>query len=271
MRGPWSLGYRSCIPKLEEMTEPFPYRKIAGDLRAQIVDGKLREGERLPSENQLASSYDTTRTTVRKALALLRSEGYLVSEQGRGVFVRIRPEVRLVGTGSRYAERRGTGVTNYNAEAQALGHQAHQLIEAVDRVPASSELAERLELTEGAPLLVRRRRFFVDGHPMQLVDGFYPYELAKGTRLARKARIKGGAHAEIEGSDVGKTLSRFVEELEIRMPSPEETQALLIPPGVPVARVLRTAYTRDGEPVEVLVSVVPADRHRFVYEISLPV
>ena len=105
---------------------------------------------------------------------------------------------------------------------------------------------------------------------MQLVDGYYSYEMAKGTALTRSARIKGGAHAELEGPRIGKKLSRFVEELELRMPAPSEVESLLIPPGVPVAKVTRTAYDVDGEPVEVLVSVVPGDRHSFVYEIELP-
>src|SRR3954447_10581966 len=129
------------------MSGPFPYRQIADELRAAITSGDLPEGERLPSENQLAIRYTTTRTTVRKALALLRSEGHLVSEQGRGVFVRPRPEVHLVGTGSRYAERRKTGITNFNAEAAAQGHEARQVILSVDRLPADTEMADRLRVS----------------------------------------------------------------------------------------------------------------------------
>jgi GntR family transcriptional regulator len=251
------------------MTDPFPYQRIADELRAQILSEQLPQGERLPSENQLAASYDTTRTTVRKALALLRSEGHLVSEQGRGVFVRTRPDVHLVGTGAQYSERRKTGITNFNAEVQAHGHQAEQVVVDVERVPGAGDIASRLQVAVGTSLLVRRRLFKVDGHPMQLVDGYYAYELAKGTVLARRARIKGGVHAALEGPQIGKRLVRFMEELEIRMPTPSEVSTLLVPPGVPVARVLRTAYDLSGDPVEVLESVVPGDRHRFVYEIDL--
>lgn len=64
-------------------------------------------------------------------------------------------------------------------------------------------------------------------------------------------------------------LARFVEELDVRMPTPMEAQDLAMLPGVPLARVMRTAYTADERPVEVLVSLVPCDRHRFVYEIDI--
>lgn len=252
------------------MSQPFPYLQIADDLRDQIAVGHLAQGDRLPSENELARRYATTRTTVRKALALLRSEGHLVSEQGRGVFVRPRPDVHMVGTGSRYAERRKTGITNFNAETAAQGHTANQVILGIDRVAADPKVADRLGVSEGTPLVVRRRRFEVDGHPMQLVDGYYLASLAEGTALMGEQRIQGGAHAELEGPKLRKRLSRFVEELELRMPSPSESEELLVPRGVPVAQVTRTAYDAGGEAVEVLVSVVPGDRHRFVYEIDLP-
>src|SRR5680860_1103527 len=176
------------------MSHAFPYLKIADELRSRITTGAIAEGERLPSENQLATRYATTRTTVRKALALLRSEGHLVSEQGRGVFVRPRPDVHMVGTGEAYSERRKTGVTNFNAEVQAQGHSAEQVVLGVDRVAAPEEIAKRLALPPRGSVVRRRRRFDVDGHPMQLVDGYYPSTLARGTALARTSRIPGGVH-----------------------------------------------------------------------------
>ena len=105
---------------------------------------------------------------------------------------------------------------------------------------------------------------------MQLVDGYYPWTLARGTALARISRIPGGVHAELEGPRMGKKLTRFVEEIELRMPSPDERSTLSVPPGVPVAQVTRTAFDSTGDPVEVLVSIVPGDRHRFLYEIAIP-
>lgn len=53
------------------------------------------------------------------------------------------------------------------------------------------------------------------------------------------------------------------------MPTPYEVELLRIPPGVPVARVLRTAIDTDQESVEVLDSIVPCDRHIFRYVIDV--
>jgi|SRR6266550_534236 len=60
--------------------------KIADDLQQQIVQGKLKPGERLPSERSLCSLFSVGRTTVREALKTLVVRG-IVTRQGRGVVI----------------------------------------------------------------------------------------------------------------------------------------------------------------------------------------
>ncbi|WP_405615279.1 GntR family transcriptional regulator [Streptomyces sp. NBC_01508] len=248
------------------------YRKIADDLRASILSGELPPGEKLRSENELKDQYGTTRVTVRKALALLKADGLLVSEQGKGVFVRPRPNVQMLTTGANFRERRKTGVSNFNAEAVAQGLRPEQRILSVETVPAPAEIASRLEVAADTAVIVRRRAFFVNDEPMQLVDGYYPAELFSGTALEDPRRIRGGVSRLIEDPDgpVKQRITRFVEELDIRMPTPAETEALKIPPGVPLARVFRAAHVTVGRVVEVLDSRIPCDRHGFRYVIDVP-
>ena len=46
--------------------------RIAGELRAAILAGRHRPGERIESENELAARYQVSRQTVRKALSALK-------------------------------------------------------------------------------------------------------------------------------------------------------------------------------------------------------
>ena len=61
--------------------------RIAGEVRAAILAGRHRPGERIESENELAARYGVSRQTVRKALSALIAQGYLRAEHGRGTFV----------------------------------------------------------------------------------------------------------------------------------------------------------------------------------------
>jgi len=60
---------------------------MAEDLTRKILDGSLEPGARLPTEAELCNQYEVSRTVVREAVARLRSDGLLVSYQGRGMFV----------------------------------------------------------------------------------------------------------------------------------------------------------------------------------------
>ncbi|MEU8252258.1 winged helix-turn-helix domain-containing protein [Nonomuraea sp. NPDC048916] len=64
------------------------YLQIADDLRAQIRGGSLAPGAPLPSTTQLAEQYDASLSLVKEAVRVLRTEGLVVGQQGKGVFVR---------------------------------------------------------------------------------------------------------------------------------------------------------------------------------------
>ncbi|MGW3196292.1 GntR family transcriptional regulator [Streptomyces sp. NPDC001118] len=244
---------------------------MANELRAEILRGDLAPGEQIPSENQLAERFGVTRATVRKGIALLRSEGLVTSKQGKGAFVRERPHVSMRQTGSIYRARRSTGKSNYNAEAEAQGQRARQIIREVIETPAPDAIAERFGIAPGTPVVARRLLFVIDDSPMQLADCYYETSVARGTRLAEPRLIKGGANAYIEDGEgpIRRRIVQFIEDLDIRMPYPHEVDQLDIPTGVPVARVTRAAYDSAGDVVEVLDSIVPCDRHVFRYVIDV--
>lgn len=60
---------------------------VADALAEQIRQGALAPGDRLPTEKQLTEIYAVSRAVVREALARLKSEGLVTSQQGSGVFV----------------------------------------------------------------------------------------------------------------------------------------------------------------------------------------
>lgn len=66
------------------------YYQLMTDLKEKVTKGEIRPGDKLPSENELSAAYQISRQTVRKALAVLDSEGYIYAEHGRGTFCRER-------------------------------------------------------------------------------------------------------------------------------------------------------------------------------------
>jgi GntR family transcriptional regulator len=64
------------------------YLQIADDLRQQVNDGRLAPGDSLPSIAQLGDQYEVSSGVVKAAISVLRTEGLVIGQQGKGVFVR---------------------------------------------------------------------------------------------------------------------------------------------------------------------------------------
>ena len=77
------------------MTKRKPLSTVVADsLSERIRSGRLQPGMQLPTEAELCAEYDVSRTVVREAVARLRSEGMVIPQQGRGMFVSEAPAPR---------------------------------------------------------------------------------------------------------------------------------------------------------------------------------
>lgn len=89
--------------------ESTKYLKLKDYLKQEIINGRIKPGEKIPSENTLVEKFSVSRHTVRKAISLLINEGYLQSQQGRGTY--------CVDRSKRRNESRNIGViTTYISE-----------------------------------------------------------------------------------------------------------------------------------------------------------
>ena len=67
------------------------YKRLYEVLRKHITDGVYKEGDLLPSENELCRIYSITRPTVRQSLGALANDGYISKHQGKGSIVHSLP------------------------------------------------------------------------------------------------------------------------------------------------------------------------------------
>jgi DNA-binding GntR family transcriptional regulator len=67
------------------------YEQVATAIREQIRSGQLKPGDRLPTGDQLQDQYDVGYGTLRTALVILTSEGWIEGRGGDGRFVSAKP------------------------------------------------------------------------------------------------------------------------------------------------------------------------------------
>jgi GntR family transcriptional regulator len=237
------------------------YRQLADELRARIYDGTYPRGSRLPPEAELIAAHRVSRVTVRLALGLLREEGLIEPSPGRGTFVREAAPVRL--TLARY---RGEGdVGPFTAACQVQGIDGRMTVVAVDRLEADPEVAARLELDDGAPVVRRVRHALIDGRPVQLQRSWFPVAVVDGTPLAEPGFLERGTFATLRA--IGRPPAAISEEVTAGLPTGEEAAVL---GAGPVLRVTRTTRDAAGTVLELLYVAATAERHVFSYE-NLPI
>lgn len=239
------------------------FRQVAADLRQKISAGSYAPGEQLPSERELVEHYGVSRPTVRDAVDILRSEGLVTSEHGRGVFVRPPASIERIARTrlSRAARERNRGA--FLADAAARGFTPSTSVK-IRFEEADERTAGYLAIDVGAEITVRDRVMRADGLVVQLAVSRLPRELTRGTAIEEVNTGPGGAYARLE--EAGHQLGSFVEHVGARMPTPDEASLLQLAHGVPVVTVTRVAYSVDGTPLEMNDMVLAADRYELSYE-----
>jgi len=245
--------------ELDGRTGQVPrYSVIAAALRSDIEQGRLPAGVQFPSERKLMSRFGVARSTVRAAIAQLRSEGMVVVEKGAGSFVRDPGRDRC------QIDARVVGMWLQELEGERQFRVPHQEPR-VGREPAGEALARRLGIDADAQVL----KLEVIGPGPEVARQWTRSALHPDTEHEAKIRERDLAGAELAAvlSAKGVSIESIEDEVEARMPSPEERERLGILDGVPVLNVLRTIRAA-GRVAAVIETVVAADLVSLRY--SLP-
>lgn len=144
--------------------KPRQHQRIHASLKKQLTEGIYPRGSLLPSENELASQFNTTRMTVRQALTELVREGYIERQPGKGSVVR--------------SERQALGLLSFQGFSDAAGRQ-HTVRNQLLTDPAIRPWPDVFfyELTDAEKnldCLTMNRIRYVDNNPVMLEYTWIP-------------------------------------------------------------------------------------------------
>jgi DNA-binding GntR family transcriptional regulator len=228
---------------------PPKYAQVIDELRRRIESGEYPPGSLLPSEHQLSDEFRIARPTVVRALRVLRDDGWIETQQGKGSFVRGRPA--LAGLETR---RRGEDALNRDESAES-----GELID-VGAASPPARISTLLGLGDGAGVIARRLLARLDGEPSELVTWWLPVTLADGTDLGSEIPLAGGVRAHLARRK-GVRIDHVLEQVVARHPSAQEAKLLGIGKTAAMLALYVTGRDASGAPVLVLEVVMPGDRH----------
>jgi GntR family transcriptional regulator len=213
----------------------------------------LTPGSPVPTERLLMAQLQTSRTTVRQALAELVGEGRLVRRQGSGTYV-AEPKVSWP-----------LRMTSFTEQAKASGRAASTELIDARRDRATDEIAERLGLRPGAPVHSIERLRLVDDTPMALETSHLSASRFPG--LARHLRRSDSLYRVLR-DEYGVVPTNAEETIETATATPREAELLSTDTGAPILMLSRHSFAADGAPVEWVQSWYRGDRYRFVTRLT---
>ncbi|WP_413166871.1 phosphonate metabolism transcriptional regulator PhnF [Capilliphycus salinus ALCB114379] len=228
------------------------YAQIANELRQNINQGIYQVGDKLPTENQLSERFRVNRHTVRRAIALLKSEGLLRVDQGRGTFVAGMPIRYPIGKRVRY-----------NAAMMAQGlEMSFQLLRAVE-IPANSSVANNLQLSPGDPVALIERLTFIDDHPISISTGHFPLNYFPNIlSFQHKMWSISQLLREVYGCDHIRQSTR----VSARVVRPQDARLLRLPLNHPILLTESVNLDQDDRIIEYGVTRFRGDRMELVFE-----
>lgn len=211
------------------------YRQLLIILRSQILNGKILPGERIPSEEDLISTYGLSRGTVRKAIAQLEAERLIETEHGIGSFVR--------------ALHPNAVPFHFLVPSQEFDETAENAsyeIASQETIPAPFDIAEKLKLPPGAFVIHIARRKIINSEIVSYSERFLHEDILPSLVNEDLTKI-GSIHDLLVGSSEYPLLRAEIE-IEAHLTSVEEARLLKAQPGDSAIVVHRMTYTAPNRP-----------------------
>ncbi|PZO13935.1 MAG: phosphonate metabolism transcriptional regulator PhnF [Leptolyngbya foveolarum] len=232
------------------------YIQIADRLRHHIQAQVYQVGDQLPPESQLSQQFSVNRHTLRQAIALLRQEGLLRAERGRGTFVAA-PIRYAIGQRVRY-----------NEALKAQGHIAQFTLLRAIQVPAEISVATGLAISPGNPVALIERLGMADGEPISVGSGYFPLaffpDLLTDESLATLEKT--GSISKWLAERYGVDHIRRRTAVSARLVQPEDAKLLQLSLNQPILLAESINVDQTGRLIEYGVARMRGDRMELVFD-----
>jgi GntR family transcriptional regulator len=229
------------------------YHNLKHIIRRDIIRGKYKQGEPIPSENELQRIYNVSSTTVRRALSDLVHERLLTRNQGIGTFVN-RPPV----------ERNLWRVLSFTDNMVAMGYKPSAKIVSKTLISCPEDIAAELAITKNTKVLVLQRLRYGDDIPMMFEILYIREDLCTG--ISEKDIT--GSTFEIYKRDYGYRIASYRQTIQFAQPDESIKSYMGISDeDIPFFTAESTHYEETGIPIEYEKLYYRGDMYRFVIDI----
>lgn len=235
-----------------DRTSAVPYYyQLKQVLSERITSGEWASGVQLPGEHELCTLYDVSRTVVRQALNELFYEGLIERHKGRGTFV-ARPKL---------PEGLISGLTGLHEDVTRRGQVLHSQVLTLQKVPATSSIAQRLGMHDGDPVVELERLRLIDGQPWVVVTTYLPAVLVPDL-VERDLQGNASLYRVLE-EEYGLPIVAAIRTVEATVAGVRDAGLLGVQHGDPLLVLRSVSLTTDERPLEYFIAHHRGDQSAF--------
>jgi GntR family transcriptional regulator len=231
-----------------DKASPIPlYYQLQNTIRELIRSQRINPGERLPSLNDFASSYDVSLAVVRQAVHGLVQEGMVEAHQGRGLFVG--------------QPKRKYYLDLLNPQLYENAAQMGVRLKIVDHtrqvLPASKSVAERLELPIGERVIQALKIYYANDIPVELAYVYFPYSVCPELESPNLFP----EHVDKLWQEyIYNKITKSITWASAKLADEEEEALLVVELGEPVLVIEGLSKNMEGIPIQFYIASVISDR-----------
>ncbi len=234
--------------------EPL-YAEVKKKITQSLIQGEWGPGEAIPSEIELANTYDVSQGTVRKAIDDLSAESILVRRQGKGTYVATHNEENI--------QLRFLRLTSNFELKEKLDN---QLI-SFSKEKATNKLAKILNINPASTIISLTRILTFNEKPLILDVIKIPAQSFRGLTAEMVVEKKGSMYRMYE-TDFGVRMLRADEKIKAISANSKSSSLLNIKENSPLLSVERLSYTYDNKPLEWRLGLCITDNHFYRSELD---
>lgn len=230
---------------------PIPlYFQLKERILNEIKKGNYKEGDMIPTENEISEEFQISRTTVRQAITELVQEGWLYRIKSKGTFV-THPKIN-----QDFLRK----LESFRDQMERLGMEPSTQLMELSREKADEETAKALNIPEDAEVIHLFRKRFADGNPIVTIHTYLPYDkcaFIMGHDLEKEALY------EILAQNEETKISKVQRKIEAVEADEDDVRFLDLKKGKPIQYFITVGCNAADVPLEYSKARYRGDRSSF--------
>ncbi len=218
----------------------YKYEIIANEIRNKIINNEYKTNEKLPDEKTLSKIFNCSRMTMKQAMDILVSEGYIIKSRGVGTYVRPRyesSEKNKVFANSPNVFGFSNNFEGYDKKTEVIEFKV---------VKATEEVANKLQIKKGEFVYYIERVRFLNNKPTILEKIQMPLDKIVGLS---KEIVENSIYNYIE-NNLNIKIYNADKIIRAKIANDHDIKYLKMNKGEPIIEMEHVVFSNNNVPIE---------------------